>query len=143
MLVKHSKKANQAMQRTPFGRRWSYTFGKQMTFLIPVPVFLAIPFLIYAFVLFDSLVRTEHYFHHDAWLSDGRPAGMFWRDSGCTWFCSYWHRNILMFSWLFTTPKWIMEGTDERKRLRRLRWCVLVWNISIPFSLLLWFVIPK
>ena len=114
-----------------------------MTFLIPIPVIIAIPFLIMAFVLFDSLIRIEHDFHHDAWISDGRPAGMLWRTPECTWIYSYWRRNILMFAWLFTTPKWIQEGTEERKQLRRLRWCVLVWNVSIPLSLLIWFVISQ
>lgn len=87
--------------------------------------------LFLAFRSFDHIVKTEYECNRAVWEKDGKPCGFFWKAPECTWFGSGWERNRLSFVWLFTKPEWIQDGTDERKHLRRLRVCVLAWNILV------------
>ena len=57
-----------------------------MTALVVILVVLAAFVLISAFYHLDRLIRAEHDFHHDAWLTDGRPFFV-WFARAC------WHRQ--------------------------------------------------
>ena len=91
----------------------------------------AISALLYSFAMFDRLVRAEYEQDRQAWEADGRPRGFFWRAPECTWFRSAWAINRLSFVWLFKTPTWAAPSAICRGWLRRLRICVLAWNIII------------
>jgi hypothetical protein len=109
-----------------------------MPIVIPAVLVLVIALatLLYAFVMFDRLVRAEYEHDRAAWEADGRPRGFFWRAPECTWFRSAWSINRLSLRWLFTTPAWVAQSPACRDWLRRLRACILVWNIFI-FGLLI------
>ncbi len=99
---------------------------------------LLIPFLIVAFIMFDRVIRYEYENHKNNWEKDGKSFGFFWiplenrkRFIFFPSFKSSWARNRLAFYWLFITPDWVKENKKIYKDLKILRFCVLVWNISI------------
>jgi hypothetical protein len=98
---------------------------------ISITLVVAIPVLLYAFAMFDRLVRAEYEEHRSAWEGDGRPLGFFWHAPECTLFRSHRARYRLSFVWLFTTPAWVAPSVVYREWLRRLRICVLAWNVII------------
>lgn len=104
--------------------------------VISVTLVIAISALLYSFATFDRLVRAEYTEDRSAWEADGRPFGFFWHAPECTWFRSAWATNRLSFVWLFKTPTWAVPSAIYRGWLRRLRICVLAWNVTI-FGLLL------
>jgi hypothetical protein len=87
--------------------------------------------LLYAFVLFDRLLRAEYEHHRSAWETDGRPAGFFWRAQECGLVASQLAGARLSFEWLFRTPAWIAGSPVLVTMLRRHRFAVLVWNIGV------------
>lgn len=91
-----------------------------MTPLLPLLMFATMPVLIYTFVLYDRLVRTEYEHHRKAWLDDGEPAGMLWSPSDWQHSCSWIARSRVMILWLFKTPPWVAES-DSRALLSRYR----------------------
>lgn len=105
-------------------------------------ILLALPVLIYAFVLLDRLIRAEYELDKAAWEADGRPAGFFWRSPECTWFRSYMARNRISFAWLFTTPPWAARAAHCRTWLSRLRIAVLAWNVAIV-TLFIYFLFSR
>jgi len=109
----------------------------QMSIIIPVMLAIAVAVLLYAFAMFDRLVQAEYERDREAWEADGRPRGFLWRAPECTWFRSGWALSRLSFVWLFTTPAWAAQSTTCRGWLRRLRVCVLAWNVMILGLLIL------
>jgi hypothetical protein len=107
----------------------------QPIFFIPFVALMTV--LLYAFVLFDRLLRSEHDSHRPAWEADGRPAGYFWQPPECTGIClgSRLARMRLALLWLFRTPSWVAESCALATLLRRHRLAVLGWNLGI----LAWF----
>jgi hypothetical protein len=114
-----------------------------VSYLAAIPILAGLPFLIRALLLFDRLIKLEYGNHHETWISDGRPAGMWWRSPECMWFTSDISRVELMFSWMFKDPGWIGEGSDEKRILRSLRWSVLIWNVLIPMSVVMSILSPN
>ena len=102
-----------------------------MQAIVPLILVIALPALVYSFLMFDRLVRAEYEHDRAAWEADGKPRGFFWRVPECTWFRSAWSINRLSLLWLFTTPRWAANLPDCRKSLRRLRVAVLVWSAFI------------
>jgi hypothetical protein len=82
---------------------------------------IAISALLYAFAIFDRLVRAEYGQHRAAWKADGRPRGFFWHAPECTLFRSAWATNRLSFVWLFKTPAWAASSATYRGWLKHLR----------------------
>jgi hypothetical protein len=109
---------------------------------ILVSLFIASCVLLYAFAMFDHLVRAEYEQERQAWEADGRPRGFFWSAPECTWARSAWARSRLSFVWLFETPPWAATSAACRGQLRRLRICVLVWNVTV-LGLLMVFALWK
>jgi hypothetical protein len=105
--------------------------------LIPLVPLVAV--LLYAFVLFDRLLRAEYELHRAVWEADGKPAGFFWRPAECGWFnlLSHLARLRLTMSWLFRTPLWVAESPALKACLIRHRLAVLIWNVGV----LIWFVV--
>ena len=101
---------------------------------------LAISALLYSFAMFDRLVRAEYAEDRTAWEADGRPYGFFWHAPECTWLRSAWATERLSLVWWFETPAWVTRSATYRNWLRRLRICVLFWNIAI-LALLFVFVL--
>ncbi|SRR6266702_3372886 len=99
-----------------------------MQTIVPLLLVIALPALIYAFLMFDRLVRAEYEHDRVAWEADGRPRGFFWRAPECTWLRSAWSINRLSWRWLFTTPSWAAKSPDCREALTRLRVAVAVWS---------------
>src|SRR6266704_3268357 len=93
-----------------------------------------------AFYFLDRLIRYEYQFHREAWERDGRPVGFFFRPPETSWLHSSFAFQRCAFAWLFRTPQWTRDDSAARTLLSRLRWCVLVWNISIIIYFLLSFV---
>lgn len=91
--------------------------------------------LLYAFLLFDRIVRAEYEENRTAWESDGKPVGFFWRPPEGTWFLGGWARNRLSLAWLFIAPPWICAGTDCRRWLNHFRLCVWGWNALVLINL--------
>ena len=87
--------------------------------------------LLYSFAILDRLVRTEYAQDRSAWEADGRPHGFFWRAPECTWFRSAWATNRVSIVWLFKTPAWAASSATYRGWLKRLRICVLFWNVAV------------
>jgi hypothetical protein len=85
--------------------------------------------LLYAFLLFDRLVRAEYEQHRPMWEADGRPAGFFWSAKECG-YLSHYTRIRLSFAWLFRTPAWVANAPPMVATLRRLRFAVLAWNVG-------------
>ena len=107
-----------------------------MTIAIFISLAVLVIVLLYAFVLFDRLIRAEYEQHRQFWEADGRPAGFFWRAAECSFMTSQFAKTRLTLVWLFRTPAWIAGSPVLRTRLRQHRWAVLVWNVGI----LIWFV---
>jgi hypothetical protein len=103
-----------------------FTFAGMLVILA-----LAISALLYSFVIFDRLVRTEYAQDRAAWEANGRPHGFFWRAPECTMFRSAWATHRLSFVWLFKNPTWSASSATYRGWLKRLRMCVLAWNVAI------------
>jgi len=108
-------------------------------------IFLALPILIYSFVLLDRLIQAEYESHKAAWEADGKPMGFFFFPPGQNWLDKFrggWARNRISFVWLFKTPSWVSASIEYRVWLRRFRICVLVWNLwfllVVAFVFLLW-----
>jgi len=107
-----------------------------MPLAIFIPLVPLILVLLYAFVLFDRLLRSEYQQHREAWYADGRPAGFFWRAPECDFIMSHLARSRIAFTWLFSTPAWVEASPVFATQLRHQRWAVLVWNVGV----LVWFV---
>jgi len=107
-----------------------------MPYLVVITLVPLIGVLLYAFVLFDRLLRVQYEEHRSAWEADGRPAGFFWRAQECDFLKRYLSRARLAFAWLFRTPTWIERSSASAAMLSRHRFIVLIWNIGI----LIWFV---
>lgn len=108
-----------------------------MAFVTAVSLLPLVAVLIYAFVMFDRLLRAEYRQHRVAWVNDGRPAGFFWRAEECSFVSSHIARARLAFAWLFSTPTWAAGSAPLLGILRRLRLAVLIWNVGF----LAWFAI--
>jgi len=102
-----------------------------MTIAFAVFIIVGLPMLFYAFLMFDRIVRIEYEMNSAAWEKDGNPYGFFWKAPECTWFKSGWARNRLSLAWLFSTPEWMLDSTDSRRYLKRIRICVLAWNVLV------------
>lgn len=105
--------------------------------LVPLVLLMALPALVYSFLMFDRLVRAEYEHDRAAWEADGKPRGFFWHAPECTWPRSPWSVHRLSVLWLFTTPEWTAKAPDSRIALRRLRVAVGVWCILIALAMLL------
>jgi len=103
-----------------------------------IPLVPLVAVLLYAFVLFDRLLRAEYEDQRQIWEADGRPRGYFWRPAECSAFdfLGQFARVRLSIAWLFRTPSWIAESGPYKVSLRRHRVAVLVWNVGV----LVWFV---
>ena len=102
-----------------------------MPYLIAIAFVSLIAVLLYAFVLFDRLLRAEYEQHRPVWETDGRPSGFFWRAQECDFLLSKLARLRLTFAWLFRTPPWVASSPTLVAMLRRHRFAVLVWNIGV------------
>ena len=102
-----------------------------MPYLLAIAFVPLIAVLLYAFVLFDRLLRAEYEQYRQAWETDGRPAGFFWRAEECDFLLSKFARLRLTFAWLFRTPSWIASSPSLIATLRRHRLAVLVWNLGV------------
>ena len=102
-----------------------------MPSLIGLPLLPLIAALMYAFVLFDRLVRAHYENHRDDWEKTGRPAGFFWRAVECHSYRSHLARARLSLVWLLRTPAWIAHSPALAVTLRRLRLAVVTWNVGI------------
>ena len=110
-----------------------------MPLVLPVLVLLAVAVaaLLYAFVLFDRLVRAEYSSDRRSWEADGRPHGFLWRAPESTWFRRSLATPRLSLAWVFKTPAWAAASPTHRRLLRRFRICVLAWNAILVGLLLL------
>ena len=104
---------------------------------ILLPLVPLILILLYAFVLFDRLLRSEYLQHRKAWDADGRPAGFFWRAPECDFFTSHLACSRLALAWLFRSPPWVVASPALKTQLRQQRWAVAIWNLGV----LIWFVL--
>src|SRR5215472_5510231 len=88
-----------------------------------IPFIALMSVLLYAFVLFDRLLRAEHDSHRLAWEADGRPTGFFWRPPECSGFSpsSWMARMRLTLVWLFRAPSWVIESPALAALLRKHR----------------------
>ena len=113
-----------------------------MPFVLPIGIVVAIAVLLYAFLLFDRVVRAEYENAREAWEVDGRPRGFFWKAPECTVYRSTWALNHVSFAWLFATPAWASHSPAFRNSLRRWRISVLTWNVLVVAALVLaaWFL---
>ena len=102
-----------------------------MTLVVIVILTVGIQLIFYSFLMFDRLVKTEYATNRVAWEADGKPRGFFWNAPECLFFRSDWARNRLSFLWLFSTPSWVTDSAECQSWLKRLRICVLAWNILI------------
>ena len=98
-----------------------------------------IAFLLSAFFAFDQLIRIEYEQHRDAWESDGKPVGFFWRAKECSLVGSGGARMWLTVYWLFQTPTWVATSPALQRKLRRLRLSLLVWNAGF----ITWFFVVR
>jgi hypothetical protein len=102
-----------------------------------IAIVVGFPVLLYAFAMFDRIVKAQYEGHRDAWFADGRPRGFFWQAPECTWFRSALALHRLSFLWLFTTPPWVGQSSSCQRWLRRLRLSVSVWTAIIIGAVLL------
>jgi hypothetical protein len=93
--------------------------------------------LISSFYFLDRLIRYEYSFYRDAWEQDGRPNGFLFRPRESSW----WRGGIAFqrcaLGWPLYTPSWIRADPAAKALHRRLRWCVLIWNVGFITWLLL------
>jgi len=92
--------------------------------------------LLYGFVAFDRLLRIEYKENRSTWEIDGKPVGFFWGPRECSWIRSGTARGRLSFIWLFRTPPWVSHSFTAVKALRHFRLAVLIWNVGVLLSLL-------
>jgi hypothetical protein len=107
-----------------------------MSLAVAFLIIVGLALLLYAFLMFDRIVRTEYEKNRIVWEADGRPCGFFWNAPECTLVRSGWARNRLSFVWLFTTPSWSDDSAECKIWLRRLRVSVFAWNVLILVSFL-------
>jgi hypothetical protein len=101
------------------------------TATIVIIVLVGVAVLLYAFAMFDRLVRAQYEQYREAWVADGRPRGFLWRVPECTWWRSGLALGRLSSVWLFKTPAWAAQSGILRGWFRQLRVCVLAWNAIV------------
>ena len=104
-------------------------------------IFLAIPvsFLLGAFFYFDRLVKIEYRQERESWIQDGKPMGFFWQAPESSWLQGGLARNRLSLLWLFSTPKWVAKDRSSRESMKRMRVCVVFWNL-LGVIFFIWFL---
>ena len=105
---------------------------------------LFIPSIIMLFTAFrtwDELVKFEYENHREVWVTDGKPRGMFWSAPDAGFLQGDFARNFMMFRLVFKTPAWAGQSPTSLKLLKRYRFSVIYWNVSLPiiFGLLIYF----
>lgn len=68
-----------------------------MSLGVLVIIVIGLPLVLYAFQMFDRLVRAEYEMNRIDWETDGRPFGFFWKAPENTLFWSVWARSRLEF----------------------------------------------
>ena len=86
--------------------------------------------LFLSFYFQDQLVRHEYRLYRLAWERDGRPTGFFFHPPEAHWFRSSFARTWVSMAWIFQSPDWVQEDAVAASILKRLRLCVLVWNLG-------------
>jgi hypothetical protein len=86
--------------------------------------------LISSFYFLDRLIRYEYAFHREAWERDGRPNGFLFHPPEAGWFRSGLAFQRCALGWPLYTPAWIRADPAAKSLHRRLRWCVLIWNVG-------------
>ena len=92
--------------------------------IVILPVFAVTAACVFGgFVMFDRVLRLEHERHHDTWIRDGKPSGFFWIPSDGSFFSKYLSgaRDSLLWSWLFSRPRWAVEEPEAQEDLRCMR----------------------
>ena len=76
--------------------------------------------------------KDEFLYHHDQWISDGKPTIGFWRPphGSCATFKSLWASGKYQIKWLFSTPSWIRNNKKTFYKL----W---IYRIVTPIGLVL------
>ena len=87
--------------------------------------------LLASFYFLERLIRYEYAAHRDAWEHDGRPNGFFFRPPDTTWLRSGMAFQRCALGWPFYTPSWVRGDPAARTLHRRMRWCLLIWNVGI------------
>lgn len=100
-----------------------YSIGLSVIGLIAV--------LVFGFLSFDRVVKTQYEHHRSAWLDDGKPTGFYWQAKESTWWASRWAAARLQMEWLFKNPKWSQTSPIARTWLRRYRLSILTWNVGV------------
>ena len=109
--------------------------------LIGIPPLLIV--LLTAFRSLDAIFKGLYEHDPDSWAWLGHPSGIFWRAPGESIFSGHGSRNSLIFSIIFSTPEWILSIPNGQGLHRRLRLCVLAWNIGcVVLFVLMYFFVP-
>jgi len=87
--------------------------------------------LVAAFYYLDQLIRREYSCHRQAWEQDGRPNGFLFRPPELRFFSSGMAFQRCSLAWPFYTPGWVRADATARRLHRRMRVCVLVWNVGL------------
>ena len=99
--------------------------------MFPLILLILCVFLLFAFITFDQLVKTEYSDFSDEWFKDGKPRGIFWSPPGSTMFSGWGEMYRISFLWLFKTPAWAREDINIRPLFKRLRFFVLIWCAGV------------
>ncbi len=66
-----------------------------------------------SFLIFDSILRVQHFRYHELWEADGKPHGFFFYPKNSSWMAMQVRFLVLYFS----TPTWIRQ---EPKLVRQI-----------------------
>jgi len=101
-------------------------------------IVLLVPILIWAFNIFDNLIKLEFESFHQQWIADGRPSGLYWRPTDYQpSFKSGIATQKSMLVLLFCRLEWVASSDYASRLQRKYRILVLTWNVC----LILWFSI--
>jgi hypothetical protein len=114
--------------------------GVMTAFLVVVALIL-VPVLLLSMSSFDRLLRYQHAAHHEDWVRAGEPFGFFWRLPTKFSPRSFFAFQRAWFSWLRRTPSWATRDPAALQLLRRYRWFVVLWHVSLVLVAVSFFLI--
>jgi hypothetical protein len=115
-----------------------------MTIICLISFLVGAPCMLYAFAMFDRLLRWQHDHDPATWEAVGSPMGFFWRPSGATSLLSgSAARSRLFYQWLFAAPDWAHSTPQCARSLFRYRIAASISVVAVLTSFVVFFLDPR
>jgi hypothetical protein len=106
---------------------------------ISIPLIVGLLLLGLSCYVLGLVFKDEFLYHHDQWISDGKPTIGFWIPSpeSCASFKSFWAGGKYQIKWLFSTPLWIRNNKKTFFKLWAYRTLVTLGFVIFTLYLIL------